>query len=108
MRATVTAFMRSIASAISRPASAPARRCSGPGSSAAKADTSAPALKERPFPLTTTTLTSGWLIEPAGGLGELDQRPLIERVQLLGPVQDELAAGPADAGLDRREPHGAP
>ncbi len=60
MRATVTASMRWIASAINLPASAPARRCSVPGSSAVKAETSAPALKERPFPLTTTTLTSLW------------------------------------------------
>ena len=59
MRASVIACIDSIACAIRRPASARARDSSAGGASASKPDTSAPALKARPFPLTTTTLTSG-------------------------------------------------
>ena len=57
MAATVTACMAVIASAISRPASVPARSGPPPPVNAAK---SAPAVNARPLPRTTTALTSSW------------------------------------------------
>ena len=57
MAATVTACMVVSASAITRPASVPARSIPPPPVKAAR---SAPAVKARPLPFTITALTSSW------------------------------------------------
>ena len=98
----------SIASAISRPASAACRRAAWPGSGPANTDTSAPALNARPRPLTITTLTSDLPVHPAGRLGELPQRLGAERVELLRPVEGDRAPVAVGRHLDRAEGHAAP